>query len=51
MRRLEKICRLDCGSGLAMLNRSTGTKDFIYSQLDTQATASGGVIFCLTYVY
>ncbi len=49
MTRSDNICRLDRGNGLAMLNRSTGTKDFIYSPLDTPATASGGVIFYLNY--
>lgn len=45
MRRLEKICVLDCDSEFAIFLNQTGTKDFIYSPLDTPATASGGVIF------
>jgi hypothetical protein len=40
-----RICSLDCGSGFAMVLCQTGTQDFVYSPLDTPATASGGVIF------
>ncbi len=46
MRALKNLaCSIDCGSGIAMFICQTGQYDFIYSPLDTPATASGGVIF------
>ena len=44
MTRFNPLSGLDRGGGLAMFRVQTGTTGFIYSPLDTPATASGGVI-------